>query len=251
MPLDGVVRGRFCGKCHGKISVYAASEAGPNAQIVPDSTSRLAVARPLSAGSGFESRGAYSLLRSRRSRCTRRSSPAFPSRPANFWPVSASGEHRMDRSAAVARISALGAPSCGVISGSSAIAHGVTRRQLADLCAARVLERILPHVYRLTAVPPSEEQRLRAALLWAGLDAVAYGRSAGAWYGFEGVRARRAEIAVPVERHIRHHAIDVTRVHDLRPLMVSAPPRAADDESRGDVGAAGASARQRGVRDRV
>lgn len=125
----------------------------------------------------------------------------------------------MDRSAAVARLSSLAAPTCGVFAGSAAVDRGITRRQLADLRASGVIERALPDVYRLTAVAASDEQRLRAALLWGGKDAVACGRSAGACYGLEGIRARRPEIAIPAAgRHPRHREVDVTRVSDLRLL---------------------------------
>ena len=65
------------------------------------------------------------------------------------------------------------------------MAHGVTPHQLADFCASGVLRRELPGVYCLTAVAASDEQRLRAALLWAGTDSIACGRSAAAWYALE------------------------------------------------------------------
>ena len=67
---------------------------------------------------------------------------------------------------------------------------GVTSKQLAALVARGVIERVLPDTYRMTAVAPLERAALRAALLWAGDDAAAAGRSAGEVYGLEG-RTRR------------------------------------------------------------
>lgn len=49
----------------------------------------------------------------------------------------------------------------------------------------------------MTVVAPSNEQRLRAAMLWAGDQAAAAGRSAAAPYGLEGIRAAVPEIALP------------------------------------------------------
>ena len=78
----------------------------------------------------------------------------------------------------------------------------------------------------MTAVPSSPEQELRAALLWAGDDAAASGRSAGALYGLEGVDAGVPEIALPLSVRGRstliavHHgdraALMVRRVRGVR-----------------------------------
>jgi hypothetical protein len=48
----------------------------------------------------------------------------------------------------------------------------------------------------MSAVPRSNEQRLRAALLWVGDAAAAAGRSAGELFGLEGVRADSPEIVI-------------------------------------------------------
>ena len=72
-------------------------------------------------------------------------------------------------------VSRLGARSLGVFRGQTAVEHGVSRKQLAVLHANGVIERVLPDTYRMTVVAPSHEQSLRAALLWAGSDAVAPG----------------------------------------------------------------------------
>jgi very-short-patch-repair endonuclease len=113
----------------------------------------------------------------------------------------------MHHRAAVAALSRLGAPSLGVFRGRDALKLGVSRKQISALHTAGVVERMHPDTYRMTSVPASNEQRLRAALLWAGDAAAAAGESAGEWYGLEGVRALTPEITVP--RSLRKRAPNV------------------------------------------
>src|SRR5439155_25881292 len=68
-------------------------------------------------------------------------------------------------------LSQISEASLGVFRGRDAVDRGVTRKQLARLHAARLVERVLADTYRLSAVPRSSEQELHAALLWAGDDA--------------------------------------------------------------------------------
>jgi predicted transcriptional regulator of viral defense system len=103
----------------------------------------------------------------------------------------------MTKESPVARLSTLSARSCGVFRGEAANASGVTPNQLARLAAEGVIERMLPHTYRMVAVRSSSDQRLWAAMLWAGDDAAVAGRSAAERYELEGVRASRPEIVVP------------------------------------------------------
>ncbi len=126
----------------------------------------------------------------------------------------------MAHESALGVISRLIASSQGVFRGRDAVAYGVTRKQLAALSAAGVVERVLPGIYRMTAVARSHEQSLRAALLWAGEDAAAAGRSAGALYGLEGVRPRAAEIVVPRTRRVRSTDVVVHYAADRRPLQL-------------------------------
>jgi hypothetical protein len=58
-----------------------------------------------------------------------------------------------------------------------------------------------------------------AALLWAGDDAAAAGRSAAELYGFEGVTASRPEIVVPPERRARSATVVVHHAHHRGALM--------------------------------
>src|SRR5205085_5569627 len=93
-----------------------------------------------------------------------------------------------------AALSARSARTAGVFRGADAVRLGMSRKQLTSMRNAGVIERVLPDTYRMTAVARSPEQRLRAALLWAGPDAAAAGASAGAVYGLTGVHAPRPEI---------------------------------------------------------
>ena len=98
--------------------------------------------------------------------------------------------------------------------------RGVHRNQLTALCAAGVIVRELADTYRMAAVPESNEQKLRAALLWAGDDAAGAGRSAGEVYRLEGVRASRPEIVIPRRHGTRAPLVHVHRADDLRALMI-------------------------------
>ena len=91
-----------------------------------------------------------------------------------------------------------------------ATALGVTSNQLARLRAQGVIERVHPSTYRMTAVAPSDTQRLRAALLWAGARAAAAGRSAAARYHLEGVRPTQSEIVLPHDVRGRTSGITVS-----------------------------------------
>jgi hypothetical protein len=123
------------------------------------------------------------------------------------------------RESSVATISRLTAESLGVFRGEALTKLGVTRKQIAGLRATGVIERVLPDVYRMTAVAPSRGQTIRAALLWAGPDAMAAGRSAGELYALDGVVADRPEIAVPRSVRVRSQVVIVHRPEDSATLM--------------------------------
>ena len=125
----------------------------------------------------------------------------------------------MPRESVVARLSTLGAATCGVFRSEAASAADVSATQLARLARDGVVERLLPNTYRMTAVPRSADQSLHAALLWAGDEAAAAGRSAGARYRLEGVRASIPEIAVPHRTRART-SFAVVHHGDLRALMI-------------------------------
>ncbi|MCU1429072.1 MAG: hypothetical protein JWL83_3072 [Actinomycetia bacterium] len=88
------------------------------------------------------------------------------------------------------------------------------------LVQAGVIQRVLPDTYRMTAVAESPEQRLQAALFWAGEDAAAAGRSAAQVYGLEGVTADRPEVVVPRASGARGKTVVVHRPENPATSMV-------------------------------
>jgi hypothetical protein len=124
------------------------------------------------------------------------------------------------RESSVGLLSKLSAPSQGVFRGRDAVKLGITRKQLAALARSGVIERVLPDTYRMTAVSPSNEQSLRAALLWAGPGAAAAGRSAAELFGLEGVAASSPEIVLPRSHHARSPKVIVHRPQDPAAPMV-------------------------------
>ena len=89
---------------------------------------------------------------------------------ATFMAVATRLEEWMPKKSPVGALSRLSAPSLGVFRGTEAVEVGVSRNQLTKLLAQGVIERVLPDTYRMTAVPRSNEQELRAALLWPVIE---------------------------------------------------------------------------------
>jgi very-short-patch-repair endonuclease len=125
----------------------------------------------------------------------------------------------MSHASVVAQLSMLSRDSLGVFRGRDAVALGVSRNQLTALLGAGVIAREHPDTYRLVAIARSREQRLHAALAWAGPDSGAAGQSAGEMYKFEGVRAPKPEIIVPRHARLRSDRIVVHRTDDATALM--------------------------------
>jgi predicted transcriptional regulator of viral defense system len=125
----------------------------------------------------------------------------------------------MPQELAVAKLSELCADSLGIFRGRDAVEAGVTRKQLASLHTHGVINRVLPDTYRMTAVPPSSEQDLRAALSWAGDEAAAAGLSAAELYRLEGLTAAMPEIVVPASSRVRSNSVIVHRSHKAAALM--------------------------------
>lgn len=121
---------------------------------------------------------------------------------------------------ALAALTCAAASQLGIFEASQAAELGVTARQLAALRQAGVVERVHPRVYRFTGVAPSHEQRLRAALAWAGADAAAAGRSAGTLYGLADVHADEPEIVVPEDLRARRPEIVVHHARHRQALMI-------------------------------
>lgn len=91
-------------------------------------------------------------------------------------------------------IVALFAVQHGVISRSQALTCGLTRRQIEKRCARGLWIIVLPGVYRLAGAPVTWEQRLMAAVLWAGPDSVASFASAAALWELPDVVAGQVEV---------------------------------------------------------
>ncbi len=85
-----------------------------------------------------------------------------------------------------------------------------------------MIARVLPDTYMLAGARADALRMLRAALLWAGEDAAAAGRSAGLAYALEGVRAPWPEIVVARRRHPRRAGIDTSTSRDPASLMIRA-----------------------------
>jgi very-short-patch-repair endonuclease len=126
----------------------------------------------------------------------------------------------MSRESSLGALSRLSASSLGVFRGHQALKLGVSRKQLTRLSGEGVIARELPDTYRMTAAPRSTEQSLRAALLWAGADAAAAGRSAAEIYGLETARARRPEIVVPRTSGVRSANVFIQHCDDFGSLMI-------------------------------
>lgn len=126
----------------------------------------------------------------------------------------------MPNVAALGALAKLTARTLGVFRSEDAIRIGIDRNQLAAMKAHGVVVREFPNVYRMTSVAASPEQRLRAALAWAGPEAAAAGRSAARLYGLDGIRGERPEIVVPDGVRARSPEITVHHARDRRMLMV-------------------------------
>jgi len=117
-------------------------------------------------------------------------------------------------------LSRLSAPALGVFRGRAAVELGVSRKQIAAFRTAGVVVRLIPDTYRMSVVAQSNEQSLRAALLWAGPESAAAGRSAAELFGLESVAASTPEIVVPRTHHARSPKVIVHRPEDAAALMV-------------------------------
>ena len=155
----------------------------------------------------------------------------------------------MPKEAPAARLSRLSENSCGVFPRRSGEHGRRDREPMAAPLPPGVIERMLPHTYRMVAVSTSVRATIAGRPALGGDEAAAAGRSAGERYGLEGVHAVRPEIVVPTRTARR---TDFAKVYfGERAIDDPGGRRAAHDRRRGHAAAARARARQRGVRDRV
>jgi predicted transcriptional regulator of viral defense system len=108
----------------------------------------------------------------------------------------------------------------GVFTRHQALAVGLTRHQIDDGVRTGRFERIGEGVYRAAGTPASWYQRLAAAVLAGGPDALTSHRSAAFLWDLDGSRPGIVEITVP--RHRRPRRRDGVRVHESTDLDLAA-----------------------------
>jgi hypothetical protein len=126
----------------------------------------------------------------------------------------------MAQESPLARVTRLGESNLGIVRGNTAVAAGLSRKQIARLVADGLWQRLYPDTYRIAAVARSSEQDLRGALAWAGEQAAAAGRSGGEVYHLEGLRADVPEIVVPRSVRSRSSNVVIHRSDDRSALMI-------------------------------
>ncbi len=122
---------------------------------------------------------------------------------------------------------------CGVVSVAQAVAAGVPPRTVQRW--AGTWRRLHPGIYLVAGHRLTPEGRVRAALLWAGADAVLTGQAAAGWHGMTTLTSATIEATVPLRRKPRPQPGVQLRRRDLYPidvclvrgLRVAAPPFAA------------------------
>ena len=103
----------------------------------------------------------------------------------------------------------------GVISCAQARAAGLSQDVVDRRVASRRWERLHPGVYLAADHPYTDEARLRAAVLWAGKDAVAHGVSAAWWHDLGPKLPATVEVTVPRRRNLGHQPGVSVRRRDL------------------------------------
>ena len=99
-----------------------------------------------------------------------------------------------------AQIAAVAKRQHGVVTRAQLVELGLTLRQVEGWYRSGRVDRLLPSVFRLAGAPSTREQALMAAVLWAGPGAFASHRSAAELWGFDGVKAARPEVTVPLAK---------------------------------------------------
>jgi hypothetical protein len=101
----------------------------------------------------------------------------------------------------IVRFAELVARQAGVVSIAQAVAAGVPPRTVQRW--ARTWRRLHPGVHLVAGHRLTTEGRVRAALLWAGLDAVLTGQAAAHWQGLPAPAPATVEATVPACRKPR------------------------------------------------
>ncbi|MGH9115793.1 MAG: hypothetical protein ACRDWW_08190 [Acidimicrobiales bacterium] len=103
----------------------------------------------------------------------------------------------------------------GVVHRGQLLALGITDRHIFGLLAAATWERVYPGVYRSAASRATFEQRLMAACLAAGPQAVASHASAIWLWGLSASPPDHPALTVPARAHPRLRGVEVHRLNDL------------------------------------
>jgi len=115
-------------------------------------------------------------------------------------------------------LEALAARQHGLVTLEQAAKLGSDRKVVHRLVRSWRLERVFPGVYRIVGAPETDRQRLFAALLWGGDDAVASHRTAARLWRLDGEWGDGVEITVPFGRkNERVPGISVHRTRRLHP----------------------------------
>ncbi|MET0189306.1 MAG: type IV toxin-antitoxin system AbiEi family antitoxin domain-containing protein, partial [Pseudonocardia sediminis] len=107
----------------------------------------------------------------------------------------------------------------GVVSRDQAIACGVSARAMRGRLARGLVTEIHPGVYRSSAHPPDDTQRVWAASLWGGARGVVDGPAAAFWYGVLDRIPAGSPVGVTVPQAVRRRVPDGVRLRrrDLGP----------------------------------
>jgi len=123
-------------------------------------------------------------------------------------------------------------PQHGAISYAQARSLGMTTQSITRRVEAGEWIRIFPRVYVLATYPHSWEQRAAAALLWAGVNAVASHRTAAALFNLDGVKRGPIDVSVSSARRspardvvVHRHRLSPGDIGKLGPLRVTTAAR--------------------------
>ena len=107
----------------------------------------------------------------------------------------------------------------GLFTTAAARAMGASDTHLHRAVRAGRWKRVLPGVYAIASEPDTWELRARAAVLWAGENAVVSHRSAAKLHRFEGLPRKEwpVDVSLPRASGKRYRAISIHRLRDLQP----------------------------------
>jgi pterin-4a-carbinolamine dehydratase/very-short-patch-repair endonuclease len=142
----------------------------------------------------------------------------------------------------------------GLISRAQALAAGLSRGAVDHRVTTRRWQPVHPRVYLATGYDLDSEARVRAAVLWAGRDAVLTGLAAAWWHGLADDAPATVAVAVPRRRRpsprqgaaVHRREFTERDVVVVRGIAVTAPALAALDAAV-ELGAAGVAFLDRAI----